>query len=297
MKQKKIKLSKAVFLIILSTIIFSSINIYFYINYRKFQKKRLFDPKYDIMSILHSTKDDLRLDTPYLAEVLTLSSNNPKNLFLYPVEVAQNLLNEEPIIKNAKIKKIKNNTLKIDYEIKNPIAFLYDFENIAFDEDYNIFFVSPYIEANNLIDVYINIENSELDLKKPLIDKRLKLANSFITEIKKSGFLDLVKINLIDVSRSYHESYGKREIVLTILEEMQIEINSKNVKLIFPRYLRLPIKNYLQQLSNYLSLRKKMQIDYLHQLKDIEDIKNEIIFKPKTIDLRIQKLAFIDEKG
>jgi hypothetical protein len=39
-----------------------------------------------------------------------------------------------------------------------------------------------------------------------------------------------------------------------------------------------------------------MQKDYLYQLKDLKEIKNEIIFKPKTIDLRIQKLAFIDEK-
>jgi hypothetical protein len=295
MKQK-IEVTKAVLIIVLSVIIFSSINIYFFIQYKKYQKRKLFDPNYNITSILHSTKDDLRLDTSYLAEVLKLSKDKPRNIYLYPINEAEDLLNNEPIIKNAKIKKIKNNTLKIDYEIKKPIGLIYDFENIGFDEDYNMFFLAPYIEKKNLIDVYLNIESEDLDLKKPYLDDRLKLAKKIIFDISSIGFLDLVKINLIDVSKAYHPSYGKQEIIFTILEEIRVDINSKNVKLIFPRYLRLPINNYLQQLSNYLSLRKKMQKDYLFQLKDLKEIKNEIIFKPKTIDLRIQKLAFIDEK-
>jgi hypothetical protein len=294
--RQKIQFSKAAFIIVLSTIIFSSINIYFFIQYKKYQKRKLFDPNYNITSILHSTKDDLRLDTSYLAEVLKLSKDKSINIFLYPTNEAEELLNNEPIIKKAKIKKIKNNTLKIDYEIKKPIASIYDFENVGFDKDFNMFFLAPYIEKKDLIDVYLNIEGNELNFKKPFIDDRLKLAKKIIDEISSIGFLDLVKINLIDVSKAYHPSYGKQEIVFTILEEMRIDINSKNVKLIFPRYLRLPINNYLQQLSNYLSLRKKMQKDYLCQLKDLKEIKNEIIFKPKTIDLRIQKLAFIDEK-
>lgn len=100
---------------------------------------------------------------------------------------------------------------------------------------------------------------------------------------------------MLDTSRAYLQSYGKREIVLQIDEIVKINKEQKKTEFVFPKILRLSNTNFLEQISNYASLRKKIIKDYENQAVNFEATPGIVRFSPKTIDLRISKLAFIDQ--
>jgi len=290
--KKKLKLAHALFWILFSTFIISGSSYFIFSQVRKLKKNKLISTKYNIKTIAQS-QNDITLDVNYLAELMSLSSNKPTNIFLFDENKARENLLSSPMIKEAKIKKIKPNCIFVDYKIRKPIAYLYDFENIAIDEDGYIFPINPFYLPSDFCKFFLNVDEfkgfEKIDSKKAIY------ALDIYKNLKNSGFADLVRIKVLDTSRLEFESYGKREILLFIEEEIKVRKNQKDRIVIFPTILRLALNNYLEQIGNYISLREKILKDYENQIKSI-DLENEIVkFKPKTIDLRLSKLAFIDQ--
>jgi hypothetical protein len=110
-------------------------------------------------------------------------------------------------------------------------------------------------------------------------------------------------IKKIDVSKAFVQAFGKREINLFVEMRMSFQpnkannaqgIKEKEILCIFPQKLRLGVKNFSQQLGNYLSLQDKMMADYRTQLLK-QNLSLEIMqFGEKTIDLRMDKIALVD---
>ncbi|NGX27836.1 MAG: hypothetical protein K940chlam1_00005 [Candidatus Anoxychlamydiales bacterium] len=290
--QKKLKLSQAFFWIILSTIIFSSFNFFVFFQIKKYKQNKYKDEKYNIKKIYQSNQ--VSLDVNYLSELMHLSTDNPTNIFLFDEVKAQKKLLSSPLIIDANIKKNKPDCLSLDLKIRHPKALLYDYDNIAIDEEGFIFFLKPFFNNLDLPSVYLDLGRFS-GLKK-IEKKEATLALDILQKLQTSGFSDLAKIKLLDTSRAFIRSYGKREVLLQIDEQINAYKDQKNVKLVFPTILRLSQNNLLEQISNYISLREKILKDYENQLKHISDPSQDVVtFKPKTIDLRISKLAFIDQ--
>ena len=144
-----------------------------------------------------------------------------------------------------------------------------------------------------LCKIYLNLD--EFQGYKKIDTKEAQLAIDILQKLKNSGFTDIVKITLLDTSRAFAQSYGKREIIMQVDEEISINKNQKEVLFVFPKILRLPMNNYLEQISNYVALREKIIKDYKNQASLFEASADIVRFNPKTIDLRISKLAFIDQ--
>ena len=66
-------------------------------------------------------------------------------------------------------------------------------------------------------------------------------------------------VDKIDVSRAFADSYGKREIILSLHDKVTIKKSNKEVTLIFPKVLRLNCKEYAKQIGNFIGLNQKMQ--------------------------------------
>ena len=101
--------------------------------------------------------------------------------------------------------------------------------------------------------------------KNPVQGKHIDLAFEIINLLFSNDLHNLIYPKRIDVSKAFLDSYGKREIVLFMQEELAIEKNGKKTLCVFPKFLRLSTNNYVKQLGNYLSLREKMLIDYKKQ--------------------------------
>lgn len=289
--KEKLTLPKALFWIFFSTLIISGTNFCIFSLIIKHQKNKFVSKKYQIKAIAQN-QNEIILDANYLAELLDLSSNKPTNIFLFDEKIAKEKLERNPLVKNIEVKKFKPDCVYLNYTLRKPIAYLYDFENTAIDEEGYIFPVEPFYPQMDLCKLYLNIK---FDGYKKLDSKKALYALDIFNKLKDSGFANLVKIKVLDTSRLEHKSYGQKELVLFIEEEIKVSRNQKDVVVIFPMILRLALNNYLEQIGNYISLRSRILKDYENQIKNVE-FENEIVkFKPKTVDLRLSKLAFIDQ--
>lgn len=289
---ERLKLSHALFWIFLSVLIVSGTNFFIFSQVRKYQKNKYISKKYQI-KVIAQNQNEIMLDAKYLAQLMDLSSDKPTNIFLFDESKAREKLLSSPLIKDALIKKIKPDCIFVEYSIRKPIAYLYDFENIALDEEGYMFPVKPFYPSQDLCKFYLDIGSFKGYGK--INSMKVFYALDIFKKLKNSGFAGLVKIKVLDTSRLELKSYGKKEILLFLEEEIKVRKNQKDYTVIFPIILRLALNNYLQQIGNYLSLRERILKDYESQIKNI-DLENEIVkFKPKTIDLRLSKLAFIDQ--
>ncbi len=288
---KKIPKSKAIFWIFFSTLIIFGFNYFVVTGIKKYRRAKLIDEKYNIKTICQNQKS-INLDVNYLAQLLDLSFDNPVNIFMFDEEKAVEKLLKSPLIIDAQVKKMKPDCIFVDYTLRKPIAILHDFENTLIDQDGFIFPKDPFFKDLELCKIYLNLD--EFKGFKKIETKEAKLALDILSKLKSLGFTDLVNITMLDTSRAYLQSYGKREIILQIDEIITIKNQQKNKKFIFPKILRLSSYNFLEQISNYVSLRKKILKDYESQVENLQTNLDVVRFNPKTIDLRISKLAFID---
>ncbi|MFA5250772.1 MAG: hypothetical protein WC371_05140 [Parachlamydiales bacterium] len=249
--------------------------------------------KYQIKMIVQTGPQTEALKTMYLAELLGLSEDRPVSYFDFDEKKALQKLLQSPLVKKAAVKKIRPSFVYVDYTLKEPIAHLADYPNVAIDKKGSFFPLFPFFPPKNLPEIYLDIPELET-LKEfpaePFESPNLQLALKLLKTLE---VLNL-KVKRIDASAAFSKSFGKREVVLVLDEELVWKSDQTLRVLVFPRILRLSPEEMEKQLANYLELRKKMLLDYEKQLKNKSGLGAYVCFKPKVVDLRISKLAFID---
>ncbi|MBI5346086.1 MAG: hypothetical protein HZB76_02965 [Chlamydiae bacterium] len=295
--KEKLTLTEAFFWIVAS-ILFVLTSFFAFQNFfHNHQLKKSEDPNYNITAIVQTGLQKEALHSLYLSELLNLSMDKPTNLLALDVEDGQKKLLRSPLIKEAKIEKIKPGALYIDYSVRSPVAWLYDFENVALDEEGNVFPIYPFLTPKTLPEIYLDVASfDEIGWNHPITSRNMELALSILKFLNQDEFKQAFRLKRIDVSKAFLDSYGKREIVLLIEEELSANKNNGPVLYIFPRILRLGIKNYEKQLGNYLSLRQKMNADYKKQLLSLKETSDTVTFSQRVINLKISDLAFVDQK-
>jgi hypothetical protein len=251
------------------------------------------DPRYAIHSIIQTGPQKEALKTEYLAELLGVSRDRPYSCLRFDLERAKQRLLQSPLISTAQIKLIKPSTLYVDYTVRQPIAWIEDYVNIAIDKEGYLFPFTPFFSPKHLPSLYLGLPPfgiSEADPERPsaqwntpMCGKYIDLAFKILAIVIDPKAAHAFSVKRIDVSNAFAESYGTREIVV-MTEDRLIKQNGVEVRI--PRILRLSSKNYAQELGNYLKLREQL----LAEEKQSPDLQ----FKEKIIDFRIQKLAFIE---
>ncbi|MBA2369193.1 MAG: hypothetical protein H0V82_09245 [Candidatus Protochlamydia sp.] len=268
---EEIPLKKALIWILLVTLMLSGSAVMGWLYCQHAKKKRLQDDQYRILAIVQNTPQKESLKTGYLAELLNLSLDKPVNLYLFNSLEGEKKLLACPLIKHAAIKKILPGTLYIYYEVRVPFALLANGTNTGLDEEGNSFPFNPFFTPKRLPSIRLGTpidlqwgpglkENKELSLAIHLInffnqENRLNGSNFYLKEI--------------DAADAYAESYGQRQIVIT-LENQQGS----------PLLLRLNTEHFKQNLTNFFALQKTFNPGQL----------------PEIVDFRIPQLAFIKNK-
>src|SRR5690606_28774117 len=91
--------------------------------------------------------------------------DHPKNLYSFNTEEAVQKLLHLPVIKEAKIRKIRPGTIHVDYALRKPIAYLADYSNTAIDASGTIFSFKPFYTPKKLPEIYLGEEEED----KPLV--------------------------------------------------------------------------------------------------------------------------------
>jgi cell division septal protein FtsQ len=273
---KKIPLPIAVASIVILMMVTTCLT--FRLNFRPVKKSSV------ISCIVQTGPVKEALPTQYLAELLGLSSDCPTFFDDFNEKEAEEKLMLSSLIKSAKVEKIKPSTIYIDYTLYEPIARITDYENIVIDQTRHPFPFRPFFTPKELPEIYIGMKES---VGAP---ERIGLALEVLDAMTKRFYLTRLKIKKIDVSRISEPSIGQREIIALVIDELY----SGDKTFRFEYFLRLNIKEYEKNLVNFLALRREL-------IKSQEKYMADYLQNPypsqtnvKTIDLRIDKMAYID---
>lgn len=255
-----------------------------------------------IRSVVQTGPQKEVLKTEYLAEILGICADFPPSITSLNVKKAEELLLSSPLISRASVSLIKPNTLYIDYTVRQPVAFLADYENVAIDKEGYPFPFAPFFSPKNLPEIYLGLSpfaTLNEDPEKPtaqwgasLKGKYLDLALQILIYVTDPKVIDAFNVTWIDVSHAFSKSCGKREIVVTTEDAIFQKEGIEEVKYVFARTLRLSSKNFAQELGNYLTLRPQLlEEDRRRRALPGSDTQKRI---ERIVDFRIPNLAFVE---
>lgn len=231
-----------------------------------------------------------------------LSKDHPLLVSRFDPKKAEAALLSSPLLQEAKVKVIKPSTVYVDYTVRQPLAWLYDYENIALDKEGYLIPMYPFFPPKNLPEIYLGLAPfgerpviPHLPIaawNEPLRGPCVELAFDLLLRLQPLS-RDLFRIKRIDVSKAFELSLGQREVIVIVDNELYLSESSEPV--LSTHYLRLSTKGYPQELGNYLELRKKLLDEDMQKLR-AQDPSQKSGLSEKVIDFRIAQLAYIDEK-
>ena len=198
-----------------------------------------------------------RLSSLYLEDLLDLSIDKPTYYKDFDVKQAELKLKSVAMIKTARVELVSKETVYVDYTLRDPVAKVYDYENLACDEEGYVFPLAPFYSPKELPEIYFGQTLATLQsFSHHLTSSAFDLAISLIKCLDPIAKGDNFRIKRVDVSSAFLESLGRQEIVIDI-QELKLGYQDQ----ILPRYihrLRLSPKDYPKQLGNYLNLHKDL---------------------------------------
>ncbi len=304
--RERIPLSRACLWILSWTLLVSGCAAACLFYYMHIVRERALDPKYHIVAIVQTGPVREALKTVYLAELLDLSCDRPVSLYRFNTSEGERKLLASPLIKTAAIKKIPPGTLYIDYVVRQPVAFLGEYANVAIDAEGYIMPFHPFFSPKHLPIFILGEECAEERVTGRLLlspcvswGERLgsphyQLAAQVLQSLTDTCVSKVSHVRKIDVSKAYADSYGQRQIVVIMEDILEKECEGHTILCVQPRILRLNTKNYLKELQDYLALRNHLLAQESQQVVDSSTpvVKAE----PMIIDMRIPSLAFFKER-
>lgn len=239
---KKLSNWQALVFISLSTLFISGPAWGAWLIYCKFFDIRASDPKYNTAAILQAYTDNESLQTSYLAELLDLSIDRPRNIYQINLKEEQEKLKSLPMIQNAIVKRIPPSTLYVDYAMRRPLCFIADLANTAIDCNCVLFPFKPFFSEKTLPQIFLGL-NDRPSWGEKIEDQRLEIALDILKHLD-NHFLEIERI---DVSEAFADSLGKKQVVVVFRE---------GIKKI---YLRLPEKEYGNRIKMFYQLYKSIQ--------------------------------------
>lgn len=135
MQKSKLPLTHALGWIVASTLLINGAAYTFLKHYLRYKYSHAFDPKYTIRTVVQTGPQREALKTEYLAELMGLSVDHPQSGLLFDLAQAKKNLLCSPLISKAEVKLLQSNTLYVDYTVRQPVAWLLDYENVAVDKE------------------------------------------------------------------------------------------------------------------------------------------------------------------
>lgn len=258
--------------------------------YKYIRQVRNQDASYSIQYLALDPMGGRELPQKYLEQVLELSADEPRNLYLYSAKEAADRLAADPLIQEAFVEKQAPHTLIVRYRLREPIALLGDYHNTAIDREGIPFPYQPFFTDKSLPIFHLHNESSSRQRKiwgVSLNSQNFQMALQLLFSLKNLFPAGDMKICSIDVTKTQALSCGQRQIVVYLSEKQE------DTQPALRYYLRLNRDANAQSLANYRTLRNYLQREGLQR----KQIASTLGKAPALIvDLRLPHLAFISYK-
>ncbi|MEZ5315536.1 MAG: hypothetical protein R3E91_04955 [Chlamydiales bacterium] len=209
-----------------------------YLVYQRISHMHTMDLK--IEAIVQTGTHYAPLQTAYLSEVLELSCDQLSNFNQFDLQEGYERLMATHLIRKLSIKKIQPNILYIDYEVRQPIAYLEDYTNTAIDEEGKLFPYLPFYLPYRYPKIYLGAQAPPNPWGKQLDHQTVAFISGIFNR------LHPLSMTRIDLSQVNALSAGNQQIIIVL----------KNGSI-----LRLTPKNYAEELRYYDIMIKEIQID------------------------------------
>lgn len=207
-------------------------------------KVKINDPDYQARALVQRSAGRYHLPTSALIELLDLSIDQPKHLYSIDVDTASKHLSTLGIFKHIQITKIPPETILVEYELRDPIAYLDDLANTAIDSELVAFPFFPYYTPKKMPKLHLN--KGDIKWNTSITDhESADFIRDLLTHIDKYTAQD-EKISWIDISSTMQNENPLQEIVLGI--------DAKTKK-----WVRVRAENFQDQLNQYLNYHSQIQ--------------------------------------
>lgn len=258
------------FIICVTLAISGTTACWLFLNYYLTQKRSQ-DPDYQVRALVQRANGKYNLPTSALIELLGLSIDKPINLYYFDTAKASNSLATLGIFKVVNISKSFPETLVVEYELREPIAYLDDISNTAIDNNFIAFPFFPYYTPKKMPIVRLNKDDLKWNTSV-IEDENAELVKRVFTQIE-SFEIPSEKISWIDVSSMLNNNHPFQEIILGI--------ETQNNK----KWLRLKAADLSTHLNRYAKL-----YPYIQQWEKNRE------GQPTIIDLRFSDLLLLSQK-
>lgn len=249
MNDDELSVRRSLLWILVSTLLISGSALMGWHYYLHVREMRFKDQQYQIVAIVQRTPHSESLKTAYLAELLGLSFDQPRNIYQFDTKEAEKRLLLCPVVKNASVHKILPGTLLINYRMYHPAAYLADLSNTAVDKEGVALPFRPFFSPKRLPTFFLGLDGSQVQWGREIKELgRVKLAFDILRQFS-SLTPNQFFVKQIDLSQVDVNSYGQRQIVVT-LEELSsdwIDPAAKGREI----FLRLNPNHYRQSIANF----------------------------------------------
>jgi hypothetical protein len=246
MRDDELSLNRSLLWILVSMLLISGSAFMGWHYYLHVREMRFKDHQFDIVAIVQRTPHSESLKTAYLAELLGLSFDRPKNLYQLNTKEAERLLLKCPVVKKASVLKIFPGTLCVQYRMFSPAAYLADLSNTAVDREGAIFPFRPFFSPKKLPTFFLGLDGEAVNRinEKEKLDLAFDILHQFSSFPPNPLFVKKIDLSQVDVN-----SYGQRQIVVTLEEHSSDWIEASSPKREI--FLRLNPIHYRQNIANF----------------------------------------------
>lgn len=249
MRDDELSINRSLLWILVSTLLISGSAFMGWQYYLHVREMRFRDHQYDIVAIVQRTPHSESLKTAYLAELLGVSFDRPTNIYQLNTKEAEKILLRCPVVKKASVQKIFPGTLCIHYRMHHPAAYLADLSNTVVDKEGTIFPFRPFFFPKRLPTFYLGLIDGKSVQWGEKLNEGEKVKWAFdILHLLSSFPPNQLFVKQIDLSQIDVNSYGQRQIVVTLQEVSSDWIDPASEREIF---LRLNPNHYRQNIANF----------------------------------------------
>lgn len=213
------------------------------------------------IAFLEIDSKGLTLDIEMLESVINCRN---KRFFSYSTKQGLQRIQATRLVSSAKLKKRYPKTLVLEYTARQPLAWIGDYHNMAFDENRVVFPVEPYFPPLDLPEIYFGLDK----LPEDRLDENLyDLAKQFLDEFSFKPF----RVSIVDLRGFAKEQFGQKEIAVHVVEGKKKWL------------LRLLVENWKSQLELFFKNKEFLQTQVDPECDQY------------LVDLRLDQLAYISD--
>jgi hypothetical protein len=274
--REQLPLGRSLLIVFLSTLLISGTAALTLLYLEQLELQRSRDPDYQVRVLLQTSSRREPLPSLYLEELLGLSQDQPLGLYQMDLKEAQRRLLASPLIAAARLKRLPPDTLWVDYDVREPVAYLADFSEVALDAQGVAIPVRPFTTPKQLPEIYVGgIEASGVTWGQPVDSIHIEPALQILRQLTEKQPISTL-IRRIDLA----DNWGSNGQILVLVED---EVTSRaGTPCRAQQWLRLSSTCLEQGWNNYRALRPRL----------LEQFQAEPSTAPILVDLRLPTIAY-----